>query len=64
MFLQDKQAGSNSDLNDEEFVVVLVKLSEYKCISKEQHKQFLMDSNPITHKEKVIINTHLLGIHK
>ena len=45
LLLQEKQAGNNSDLYNEEIVAILDKLSEYKCITKKQHKQFLIKSN-------------------
>ena len=35
--LQEKHAGNNSDINNEEIVAIVDKLSEYKCISKKQH---------------------------
>ena len=34
LLLQEKQAGNNSDLFNEEIVVIIDKLLEYKCISK------------------------------
>ena len=35
--LQERQAGNNSDIINEEVFVTLDKLLEYKCISKKQH---------------------------
>ena len=34
LLLREKQAGNNSDLNNEEIVAIVDKLLEYKCISK------------------------------
>ena len=42
LLLQEKHGGNNSNLIDEEIVVIIDKLLEYKCISKKQHKQILM----------------------
>ena len=38
---QEKQAGNNSDIINDEIVAIVDKLFEYKCISKKQHKQIL-----------------------
>ena len=43
--LQEKHAGNNSNLIDEEIVAIIDKLLEYKCISKKQHKQILIKCN-------------------
>ena len=43
LLLQEKQAGNNSNLNNEEIVDIVEKLLEYKCISKKQHKQILIE---------------------
>ena len=43
--LQEKQAGNNSDIIEEEIVAIADKLLEYKCISKKQHKQILIKCN-------------------
>ena len=43
--LQEKHAGNNSDIINEEIVVIVDKLLEYKCISKKQHKQILLKCN-------------------
>ena len=40
--LQEKHAGNNSDIINEEIVAILDKLLEYKCITKKQHKQILI----------------------
>ena len=42
LLLQEKHAGNNSDLINDEIVAILDKLLEYKCISKKQHKQILI----------------------
>ena len=45
LLLQEKQAGNNSDIINQEIVAVIDKLLEYKCISKKQHKQILIECN-------------------
>ena len=45
LILQEKHAGNNSDLNNEEIVAIVDKLLEYKCITKKQHKQILIKCN-------------------
>ena len=47
LLLQEKQAGNNSDIINEEIVVIIDKLLEYKCITKKQHKQILIECNLI-----------------
>ena len=42
LLLQEKQAGNNSDIVNDEIVIIVDKLLEYKCISKKQHKQILI----------------------
>ena len=42
---QEKQAGNNSDIINQEIVAIVDNLLEYKCISKNQHKQFLLKCN-------------------
>ena len=49
LLLQEKQAGNNSDIVNQEIVAIVDKLLEYKCISKKQHKQILIK----------YINTHI-----
>ena len=44
---QEKHGGSNSNKIDEEIVVIVDKLLDYKCISKKQHKQNLNKCNLI-----------------
>ena len=43
--LQEKHAGNNSDIINQEIVAIVDKLLEYKCISKKQHKQILVKCN-------------------
>ena len=45
LILQEKQAGNNSDIINEEIIAIVDKLLEYKCISKKQHKQILLKCN-------------------
>ena len=45
LLLQEKQAGNNSDIINEEIVAIVDKLLEYKCISKKEHKQILIKCN-------------------
>ena len=45
LLLQEKHAGNNSDIINEEIIVILDKLLEYKYISKKQHKQILIKCN-------------------
>ena len=47
LLLQEKQAGNNSDIINEEIVVIIDRLLEYKCITKKQHKQILIKCNLI-----------------
>ena len=42
LLLQEKHAGNNSDIINDEIVAIVDKLLEYKCISKKQHKQILL----------------------
>ena len=49
LLLQEKHAGNNSDLINNEIVAIIDKLLEYKCISKEQHKRILIKCN-LLHK--------------
>ena len=43
--LQKRRAGNNSDIINEQIVAMVAKLLEYKCISKKQIKQFLINCN-------------------
>ena len=45
LLLQEKQAGNNSDIINEEIITIVDNLLEYKCISKKQHKQILNNCN-------------------
>ena len=45
ILLQEKQAGNNSDIINQEIIVIIDKLLEYKCISKKEHKQILLKCN-------------------
>ena len=42
LILQEKHAGNNSDIINQEIVAMVDKLLEYKCITKKQHKQILI----------------------
>ena len=43
LLLQEKHGGNNSDLFNDEIVAIVSKLIEYKCISKKQHEQILIE---------------------
>ena len=47
LLLQEKQAGNNSDIINQEIVAKVDKLLEYKCIciAQKQHKQILIKCN-------------------
>ena len=45
LLLQEKQAGNNSDIINDEIVAIVDKLLEHKRISKKQHKQILFKCN-------------------
>ena len=45
LLLQEKHAGNNSDIINDEIVAIVDKILEYKCITKKQHKQFLIKCN-------------------
>ena len=45
LLLQEKHAGNNSDTNNNEIIAIIDKLLEYKCITKNQHKQILIKCN-------------------
>ena len=47
LLLQEKQAGNNSDIFNQEIVAIDDKLLEKKCISKKQYKQILIKCNLI-----------------
>ena len=42
LLLQEKHAGNNSDIINDEIVAIVDKLLEYRCINKKQHKQILV----------------------
>ena len=42
LLLQEKQAGNNSDIINDEVVAIIDVLLKYKCITKKQHKQILI----------------------
>ena len=45
LLLQEKHAGNNSDIINDEIVAIVDKLSEYKCLTKKQHNQILIKCN-------------------
>ena len=45
LLLQEKQAGNNSDIFNQEIVAMVDKLLQYESISKKQHKQLLIKGN-------------------
>ena len=45
LLLQGEHGGKDSDTINEEIVAIVDKLLEYKCISKKQHKQILINCN-------------------
>ena len=47
LLLQEKNAGNNSEIINEEIIVIVDKLLEYRCINKKQHKQILIKCNLI-----------------
>ena len=49
LLLQEKQAGNNSNIIDDEDVAINDKLLEYKCITKKQLNQILIKCN-LLHK--------------
>ena len=51
LILQEKQAGNDSDLINDELVAMVDKSIEYECISTKQQKQTLSKSNQL-HKNK------------
>ena len=42
LLLQEKHAGNNSDIINDEIVAIIDKLLQYKCITKKQHKEILL----------------------
>ena len=53
--LQEKQAGNNFNIINEEIVVIVDKLLEYKCISNKQYKQLLIKINLLHEKNEVYL---------
>ena len=47
LLLQEKHGGNNSDIINDEIVIIVDKLLESKCISKKQHKHILIKCNLI-----------------
>ena len=47
LLLQEKNAGNNSEIINEQIVVIVDKLLEHRCITKKQHKQILNKCNLI-----------------
>ena len=45
LLLQQKHAGNNSNIINEEIAAIVDKLLEYYCISKKQHEQALIKCN-------------------
>ena len=43
--LQERQAGNNFDIINDEILGIVDNLLEYKCISEKQHKQLLINCN-------------------
>ena len=63
LLLQEKQAGNNSDMINDEIVVIIDKLLEYKCITKKQHKQILIKCNLLNKYTSIItqISTRIIA---
>ena len=57
LILQEKQAGNNSDIINQEIVAIVDQILEYKCISKKQHQQISIKCNLI--QKEVSIITHI-----
>ena len=47
LLLQERHAGNNSDVINDEIIAIIDKLLEYRCITKKQHKQILVKCNLI-----------------
>ena len=52
LLLQEKEEGNDSYVINEEIVAIVIKLLEYKCISKKQQKQLLFKCNLLHTKKK------------
>ena len=53
LLLQEKNVGNNSEIINEEIVVIVYKFLEYRCVTKKQHKQILIKCNLINKSVKV-----------
>ena len=58
ILLQEKEARNNSKLIDEDIVAKINKALEYKCISKKQHQQILIDCKHSDKNTYNFMNTH------
>ena len=54
LLLQEKQAGINSDLINDEIIAIVDKLLQNRCISKKQHKQILIKRNLLQEKNSKV----------
>ena len=45
LILQEKHAGNNSDITNQEILAIVDKLLEYHCVSKKQHQKILLKFN-------------------
>ena len=63
LLLQEKRAGRISKKINDEIVSIVDKLLEYKCISTEQHKQFLYKGN-FLHKKKKYVQILIWLVYK
>ena len=61
LLLQEHHAGNISSLVNEEFIALVDKLLEHKCMSKKQHKQLLFTCNLLHTKKKVSILVFLIA---
>ena len=57
LLLQEKHAGNNSDIINDEIVVIIDKLLEYKCITKKHYKQLLIKGNLLNKETSIITHT-------
>ena len=56
LLLQEKHVGNNSNIINDELGAIVDKILEYKCISKKQHKQLLIQSNFLHKKVKFSVD--------
>ena len=54
LLLQEKHAGNNSDIINQEIVAKVDKLLEYKCITKKHYEQILYKCN-LLQKQKIVL---------